>query len=163
MPIRRILARLSNKEQDWSMNRSGHWRSRLTGTMIGQLQLPTYATVLLGFTGATSTGLLLSERSSALLADRLERQDDQSEALVVQELQDHSSVRTNLWLEQPDEQVITSGRANRPIPAALLQAAVEANPLRKQGQSNLIVLQEREYLTLLDQTATGDPGSDRDP
>ena len=66
------------------MNRSGHWRSRLTGTMLGQLQLATYSAVLLGFTGATSTGLLLSERSrlrvgeaelqaaSASLANRLE-------------------------------------------------------------------------------------------
>ena len=144
------------------MNRSGHWRSRLTGTMLGQLQLATYAAVLLGFTGATSTGLLLSERSrlrvgeaellaaSASLAVRLESQGDQGTALIVQDLQDHSSVRTNLWLEQPNGQVITPQRGHHPIPVALLQAAVAANPLRKQGQSNLIVLQEREYLTLLD-------------
>ena len=160
--IKRILARLSDREQDWSMNRSGHWRSRLTGTMLGQLQLATYAAVLLGFTGATSTGLLLSERSrllvgeaelltaSASLAVRLESQSDQGETVIVRELQDHSSVRTNLWLEQPDGQVITPRRAHRPIPAALLQAAVRANPLRKQGESHLIVLEEREYLTLLD-------------
>ena len=147
------------------MNRSGHWRSRLTGTMLGQLQLATYAAVLLGFTGATSTGLLLSERSrlrvsegellaaSASLAVRLESQNDQGgqgEMVIVQELQDHSSVRTNLWLEQPDGQVITPRRAHRPIPADLLKAAVTANPLRKQGESHLIVLQGREYLTLLD-------------
>ena len=162
MLIKRILARLPDREQDWSMNRSGHWRSRLTGTMLGQLQLATYAAVLLGFTGATSTGLLLSERSrlrvgeaellaaSAALALRLESQGDQGEMVIVQELQDHSSVRTNLWLEQPDGQLITPRREHRPIPAALLQAAVAANPLRKQGESHLIALQEREYLTLLD-------------
>ncbi|WP_067327245.1 HAMP domain-containing sensor histidine kinase [Synechococcus sp. MIT S9504] len=144
------------------MNRSRHWRSRLTGTMLGQLQLATYAAVLLGFTGATSTGLLLSERSrlrvgeaelltaSAALAFQLESQVDQGETLIVQELQNHSSLRTNLWLEQPDGQLITPRRDHRPIPAALLQAAAMANPLREQGQSNLIVLQEREYLTLLD-------------
>ena len=162
MLIKRILARLPDREQDWSMNRSGHWRSRLTGTMLGQLQLATYVAVLLGFTGATSTGLLLSERSrlrvgeaellaaSASLAVRLESQGDQGTTLILQDLQDHSSVRTNLWLEQPDGQVITPRRGHHPIPVALLQAAVAANPLRKQGQSNLIVLQEREYLTLLD-------------
>ncbi|QNI53322.1 two-component system sensor histidine kinase [Synechococcus sp. BIOS-E4-1] len=144
------------------MNRSRHWRSRLTGTMLGQLQLATYAAVLLGFTGATSTGLLLSERSrlrvgeaelltaSAALAFQLESQGDQGETLIVQELQNHSSLRTNLWLEQPDGQLITPRRDHRPIPAALLQAAATANPQREQGQSNLIVLQEREYLTLLD-------------
>ena len=86
MLIKRILARLSAPEQDWGMNRSRRWRSRLTGSMLGQLQLATYAAVLLGFTGATSTGLLLSELSrlrvseaellaaSASLADRLENQ-----------------------------------------------------------------------------------------
>ena len=144
------------------MNRSGYWRSRLTGTMLGQLQLATYAAVLLGFTGATSTGLLLSERSrlrvgeaelltaSASLAIRLESQGDQGEMVIVQELQNHSSLRTNLWLEQPDGQLIIPSRDHRPIPAALLQAAVDANPLRQQGQSHLIALQEREYLTLLD-------------
>ncbi|WP_136975532.1 hypothetical protein [Synechococcus sp. GEYO] len=147
------------------MNRSGHWRSRLTGTMLGHLQLATFTAVMLGFTGATSTGQLLSERSrlrvseaellaaSASLANRLESQDgqvDQSEPLIVQELQDHSSMRANLWIEQPDGHVITPRRAHRPIPADLLKAAVTANPLRKQGQLNLIVLQEREHLTLLE-------------
>ena len=169
MLIKRILARLSDQEQDWGMNRSRRWRSRLTGTMLGQLQLATYAAVLLGFTGATSTGLLLSERSrlrvgeaellaaSAALALRLESQGDQGEMVIVQELQDHSSVRTNLWLEQPDGQLITPRREHRPIPAALLQAAAAANPLRKQGESHLIALQEREYLTLLDRRLqTGD-------
>jgi len=151
------------------MNRSGNWRSRLTGTMLGQLQLATYAAVLLGFTGATSAGLLLSERSrlrvgeaellaaSASLALRMEAKADLGETVIVQELQDHSSVRTNLWLEQPNGQVITPGRAYRPIPAALLQAAVEANPLRQTGQSHLIALQGRDYLTLLDRRlASGD-------
>ena len=65
MLIKRILARLSDPEQDWGMNRSRRWRSRLTGTMLGQLQLATYAAVLLGFTGATSTGLLLSGQPAA--------------------------------------------------------------------------------------------------
>ena len=162
MLIKRILARRSDKEQDWGMNRSGRWRSHLTGTMLGQLQLATYAAVLLGFTGATSDGLLLSERSrlhvgeaellaaSDSLAVRLNKGDVQGETLIVQELQDHSSVRTNLWLEQPNGQLITPGRAYRPIPAALLQAAVAANPLRQPGQSHLIALEERDYLTLLD-------------
>ena len=169
MLIKVILARRSEKEQDWGMNRSGRWRSQLTGTMLGQLQLATYAAVLLGFTGATSAGLLLSERSrlqagkvelqaaSDSVAVRLNKGDVQGEMLIVQELQDHSSVRTNLWLEQPDGQVITPERAYRPIPVALLQAAVAANPLRQTGQSQLIVLEERDSLTLLDRRlASGD-------
>jgi len=50
--------------------------------------------------------------------------------LIVQQLRDHSSVRTNLWLEQPNGQVITPRRAHRPIPADLLKAAFSTNPLR---------------------------------
>lgn len=151
------------------MNRSGKWRSRLTGTMLGQLQLATYSAVLLGFTGATSTGLLLSERSrlrvgeaellaaSESLATRLKTRSAEGEIGIVEELQDHSSVRTNLWLEKPDGQLITPRREYRPIPTALLQAAVAANPLRQPGQSHLIALQGRDYLTLLDRRlASGD-------
>ena len=37
--------------------------------MLGQLQLATYAAVLLGFTGATTTGLLLSERNQKRLGE----------------------------------------------------------------------------------------------
>ena len=33
-----ILARLPHKEQDWGMNRSGSWRSRLTGTACSGLK-----------------------------------------------------------------------------------------------------------------------------
>ena len=125
--IKRILARLSDREQDWSMNRSGHWRSRLTGTMLGQLQLATYVAVLLGFTGATSAGLLLSERSrlrvgeaellvaSESLAGRLNSGGIPGDTVIVQELQDHSSVRTNLWLEQPDGTLLTPERDHRPL------------------------------------------------
>ena len=135
-----ILARLPHKEQDWGMNRSGSWRSRLTGTMLGQLQLATYAAVLLGFTGATSAGLLLSERSrlrvgeaellvaSESLAGRLNSGGVQGDMVIVQELQDHSSVRTNLWLEQPDGTLLTPERDHRPIPADLLQGAIAAQP-----------------------------------
>ena len=157
-----ILARLPHKEQDWGMNRSGSWRSRLTGTMLGQLQLATYAAVLLGFTGATSAGLLLSERSrlsvgeaellaaSKSLAGRLNSGDVQGETLIVRELQDHSSVRTNLWVEQPDGTMLAPERDHRPIPVALLQGAIAANPLREPGQSHLIELEGRDFLTLLD-------------
>ena len=157
-----ILARLPHKEQDWGMNRSGSWRSRLTGTMLGQLQLATYAAVLLGFTGATSAGLLLSERSrlrvgeaellvaSETLAERLNSGGVQGDMVIVQELQDHSSVRTNLWLEQPDGTLLMPERDHQPLPAALLQGAIAANPLRQTGQSHLLELNGREFLTLLD-------------
>ena len=61
--IQLILAGMPVNKQDELMNRSGTWRSRLMATMLGQLQLATYTAVMLGFTGATSTGLWLSERS----------------------------------------------------------------------------------------------------
>ncbi len=144
------------------MNRSGNWRSQLTGTMLGQLQLATYAAVLLGFTGATTTGLWLSERSrlqvseaellatAESLADDLRAEGASNHAVILRELQDHSSVRTSLWLEQPDGQMILPNQDHLPMPRGLLQAAVAANPQRQEGKSHVIALQGRDYLTVLD-------------
>ena len=145
------------------MKRSGNWRSRLTATMLGQLQLATYTAVMLGFTGATSTGLWLSERSrlrvgedrlqsaSETLALRLEAdgQTNDNEKVILRELQEQSSGRTKLWLEKPDGQVLTPRRDHLPMPDGLVQAAIAANPIRKPGQSHLISLGERDYLTML--------------
>ena len=90
------------------MNRSGNWRSQLTGTMLGQLQLATYAAVLLGFTGATTTGLWLSERSrlqvseaellatAESLADDLRAEGASNEAVILRELQDQLNGRKNM-------------------------------------------------------------------
>ncbi|WP_413745396.1 ATP-binding protein [Synechococcus sp. MIT S9501] len=145
------------------MNRSGTWRSRLMATMLGQLQLATYTAVMLGFTGATSTGLWLSERSrlsvgqdrlvsaSESLAVRLKEEGhpNKNEQVILQELQEHSSGRTKLWLEKPDGKLLTPRRDHLPMPDGLLKAAMAANPQRNPGQSHLISLQERDYLTML--------------
>ena len=40
-----------------------HWRQRLLGSLQGQLQLATYLVVFLGFTGASSVGLLIGQRN----------------------------------------------------------------------------------------------------
>ena len=93
------------------MKHTGRWRSRLTGSMLGQLQLATYAAVLLGFTGATTTGLWLSERNQK----RWERpncgQYDALTRLVIERpgrcrhdagsAQAPPSRRTHLWLSKP--------------------------------------------------------------
>ena len=150
-------------KQDELMNRSGTWRSRLMATMLGQLQLATYTAVMLGFTGATSTGLWLSERSrlsvgqdrlvsaSESLAVRLKEEGhpNKNEQVILQELQEHSSGRTKLWLEKPDGKLLTPMRDHLPMPDGLLKAAMAANPQRNPGQSHLISLQERDYLTML--------------
>ena len=40
-----------------------HWRQRLLGSLLGQLQLATYLVVFLRFTGASSLGLLIGQRN----------------------------------------------------------------------------------------------------
>ena len=45
------------------MASGSNWRSQLLGSLEGQLQLATYTAVLIGFTGATTTGLWLSNRN----------------------------------------------------------------------------------------------------
>ena len=44
------------------------WRQQLLGSLQGQLQLATYLVVFLGFTGASSVGLLIVQRLTAALA-----------------------------------------------------------------------------------------------
>lgn len=130
--------------------------------MLGQLQLATYAAVLLGFTAATSTGLWLSERTrlqvgeaelragSESLAFCLVAHGGEGKDVIRRELQDHSSVRTQLWLEQPDGSVLSPERSHLPLPQGLLQTAMAANSTRTPGQAHVIELNGRDYLTLLD-------------
>ena len=47
------------------------WREQLLGSLQGQLQLASYLVVFLGFTGASSVGLLIGQRN--LLAYELTR------------------------------------------------------------------------------------------
>ena len=59
--------------------------------MLGQLQLATYAAVLLGFTGATTTGLLLSERNQKRLGrDRIAGSGGRPDTRVVIQRQGRS-------------------------------------------------------------------------
>ncbi len=151
------------------MKQSSRWRSRLTGSMLGQLQLATYAAVLLGFTGATTTGLWLSERNQKRLgeaellaaANALTRSwssEDQDDVATMQAmLKHHSSRRTHLWLEQSSGMLITPPQGDTPIPVELLPAAMAANPQRRSGQVDVITVNGREYLTLLTRHVTDGP------
>jgi hypothetical protein len=112
------------------------WRERLLGSLMGQLQLATYLAVFLGFTGASTAGLWLSQRSqflsgeaeltasassleTCLLAHNLLTAREGEAASQVheakareirQELRDHSSVRTTLWIEQSSDAALGHGR-----------------------------------------------------
>ena len=46
------------------------WRQQLLGSLQGQLQLATYLVVFLGFTGASSVGLLIGQRHLLAKASR---------------------------------------------------------------------------------------------
>ena len=45
------------------MGPSRPWRRQLLGTLQGQLQLATYLTVFVGFTGASIAGLWIGQRN----------------------------------------------------------------------------------------------------
>ncbi|MCB4407177.1 hypothetical protein [Synechococcus sp. MU1642] len=87
-----------------------NWPQRLLGSLKGQLQLATHLVVFLGFTGASSVGLLIDQRNllandqllvrqSIALCDKAitDLQDDP--ASPEQELLFHSSPNTTLWIE----------------------------------------------------------------
>ena len=85
------------------------WRQRLLGSLQGQLQLATYLVVFLGFTGASSVGLLIGQRNLLANDQQLARQSialcdkailglQNDPARLEQELLFHSSANTNLWI-----------------------------------------------------------------
>ena len=116
------------------MHPSPHWKQRLTGTMLGQLQLATYAAVLVGFTAATTAGLWLSERTrlkigeeelragSDLVAEHLMQVETDNQAEVLRELSYHSNSRNEHWLERPD------GRWSSPRVSSNLHCRVSCSP-----------------------------------
>ena len=86
-----------------------HWRQRLLGSLQGQLQLATYLVVFLGFTGASSVGLLIGQRNllandqqlarqSIELCDKAIRGLQDDPARLEQELLFHSNANTHLLL-----------------------------------------------------------------
>ena len=50
------------------------WRQQLLSSLQGQLQLATYLVVFLGFTGASSVGLLIGQRHLLANDQQLDRQ-----------------------------------------------------------------------------------------
>ncbi len=125
------------------MTSRSHWRDRLLGTLQGQLQLATYVTVFLGFTGASCAGLWVSERnlfrqhsmaveqSAASIAQALERLPvPPSRLRVQQQLDSISDNRTIFWLQQPDGSLIFPSSPQKPPSPYLLERAL-AQPSRQ--------------------------------
>ena len=151
------------------MKQTDRWRARLTGSILGQLQLATYAAVMLGFTGATTTGLLLSERNQRRLgeAELLTATEALNQswssngqgdlATMPALLKHHSSRETHLWLEHPSGMLIMPSEGHHPFPVKLLPAAMAANPQRRTGQVDVITVDGRDYLTLLTRQVTNRP------
>jgi hypothetical protein len=86
------------------------WRQQLLGSLQGQLQLATYLVVFLGFTGASSVGLLIGQRNllandkqlarqSIALCDKAIRGLQDDPARLEQEFLFHSNANTSLWIE----------------------------------------------------------------
>ena len=116
------------------------WRQQLLGSLQGQLQLATYLVVFLGFTGASSVGLLIGQRNllandqqlarqSIALCDKAIRGLQDDPARLEQELLFHSNANTSLWIEDNSGTLVllpllwtlwTQRRLLWPLPALLL-------------------------------------------
>ena len=119
------------------------WRQRLLGSLQGQLQLATYLVVFLGFTGASSVGLLIGQRNLLANDRQLARQsiDRCNEAItnlqsdpdrLEQELLFHSNVNTNLWIERNNGSLVRP-RIHQSLSDAAIQTAMATNPSREPG------------------------------
>ena len=135
------------------------WRQRLLGSLQGQLQLATYLVVFLGFTGASSVGLLIGQRNLLANDRQLARQgidlcDDaitdlqNNPARLEQELLFHSSLNTSLWIERNDG-VLVRPRIHTSLSDATLQTAMATNPGREAGLQRTIDFKNQRLLTEL--------------
>lgn len=153
------------------MASGSNWRSKLLGSLEGQLQLATYTAVLIGFTGATTTGLWLSNRNQIrngeadlqanadhlnnnLVAHRHLGQGHSArdwsptiEEEVRQALRDHSSVRTTLWIELADGRLVLPTLGPIAIPQKMMRATMQAH--KQDPKTRLISVEGADYLTLL--------------
>ena len=137
-----------------------HWRQRLLGSLQGQLQLATYLVVFLGFTGASSVGLLIGRRNLIQNEVRILRSSADSvqeclaaggsdDRFVRQELLVHSSARTNLWVEKANGELVLPESDHLKVSRAGVLATMAANPNRTVGLQRLVDLGNRRLLTEL--------------
>ncbi len=69
------------------------------------------------------------------------------QAKVRQELRDHSSVRTTLWIELADGRLVLPTFGHIAIPMNMMRATMQAH--KKDHNTRLITVQGQDYLTLL--------------
>ena len=135
------------------------WRQRLLGSLQGQLQLATYLVVFLGFTGASSVGLLIGQRNllandrqlarkSVDLCDKAISNLQSDPARLEQELLFHSGVNTNLWIERNNGTLVRP-RIHQSLSDAAIQTAMATNPGRQPGLQRTIDINNQRLLTEL--------------
>ena len=135
------------------------WRQRLLGSLQGQLQLATYLVVFLGFTGASSVGLLIGQRNLLANDRQLARQSidlceeaisglQSDPARLEQELLFHSSQNTNLWIERNNGTLVRP-RIHQSLSDAAIQTAMGTNPGREPGLQRTIDINDQRLLTEL--------------
>ena len=135
------------------------WRQRLLGSLQGQLQLATYLVVFLGFTGASSVGLLIGQRNLLANDRQLARQSidlceeaisglQSDPARLEQELLFHSSQNTNLWIERNNGTLVRP-RIHQSLSDAAVQTAMATNPGREPGLQRTIDINDQRLLTEL--------------
>ena len=114
------------------------WRQELLGSLQGQLQLATYLVVFLGFTGASSVGLLIGQRNllandkqfarqSIALCDKAIRGLQDDPARLEQELLFHSNANTSLWIEDNSGSLLRH-HIHQSLSDAAIQTAMATNP-----------------------------------
>ena len=149
------------------MESSPSWRNQLLGSLQGQLQLATYLAVFVGFTGASSVGLWTGQRNliqnnaaelrrSAASIQACLTKGGTGKDFVQQELLLHSSMRTSLWVENPDGSLVLPQSDHLEISDKAIRAAMGENPARITGRQELIRLGDQLYLTeLVERYASG--------
>lgn len=148
------------------------WRQHLLGSLAGQLQLATFVSVFLGFSGASISGLWLTQRIQSMSGDaelrdyakslenhlKAERLLDKptiesATALAArkrsirQVLRWHSTRRNTIWIEQPDGELLLPGDSSLPENPAVAWAATRSGV--KPGVTQRLSVDGLDYIAIL--------------
>ena len=155
-----------------AMRTSNQWREHLLGSLLGQLQLATYTAVFIGFSGASISGLWLTQRSQALSGDsalRMNAKQLESELLnegllvwsadetadtraqrelaIRKTLVWHSSKYHTHWIEQPDGRFLLPINHTRAIDPELPSNV--ASVVTKPGVAETMRANGLDYIAIL--------------
>ena len=135
------------------MAKAPQWKQHLIGSLAGQLQLATFLMVLVGFTAASSAGLLMGKRSLFANEEKITTEKikhcenaitkaDGNLIEIEKELLFHSTPRTQFWIEHKNGELLIPDTHDSFSPDSYLRA-MASNPQRAGGKKEIMTIEKK--------------------